>query len=246
MNPIDYHEIVDVFHEHQNPTTTAKLDQVINYCDVQDGQRVLDVGCGKGWFLRRLATQYAISGLGIDLASYAIREADKVANSIELRGQLEFQCLPAGDYMPHEASWDLGVCIGASFAIGSFEDLLDYLTPAVKPGGLLVLGDIYAKQDPMPAASARYFAGGALRTLADTADMLNSDSRSLLAIVDSSQDDWDHYENLHWTAADKWLRENPHDPRRDDFVQTHNNYRREHYRHDRAALGWALFVVRVG
>lgn len=245
MNPIEYHKIVDVDHQQQNPTTTEKLDRVIGYCDIKDGQRVLDLGCGKGWMLRRIAAQAAISGLGVDVAAYAIEEAQERAAAQSLRGQLEFRCMPGLELAPAEQAFDVGLCIGASFAIGSFEDMLAYLKPAIRPGGLLVIGDIYARRDPMPEQSAAYFAGGAQRTLTDTADLLNGQDLSLLAIVDSSQDDWDHYENLHWVAGDRWLRENPTHPDRAAFIKAHLGYRRDHYQHDRDSLGWSLWVARV-
>ena len=245
MNPIDYHKIVDVDHQQQNPTSTQKLDRVIGYCDMADGQRVLDLGCGKGWMLRRIAEHSAIKGLGIDVAPHAIEEAKQQTVAASLKGELEFRCMPATQLSQQESPFDLGLCLGASFAIGSFEDMLAFLKPMIRPGGLLVIGDIYARVDPMPEQSAVYFADGAQRTLRDTADLLNGDDLSLLAIVDSSADDWDHFENLHWIAGDRWLRENPDHPDRQAFIQAHLEYRRDHYLYDRDALGWAIWVARV-
>lgn len=55
---IRFFDILETHHTFQNPTSAAKLDELIGYCDLQDGQRVLDIGCGKGWLLRRMATDH--------------------------------------------------------------------------------------------------------------------------------------------------------------------------------------------
>ncbi|MDX9739600.1 MAG: class I SAM-dependent methyltransferase [Gammaproteobacteria bacterium] len=55
MGIFDYYTIADRDHAWQNPTSAAKLDLLIDYCGFSNGDRVLDVGCGKGWLLQRIA-----------------------------------------------------------------------------------------------------------------------------------------------------------------------------------------------
>ena len=140
---------------------------------------------------------------------------------------------------------DVGFCIGASFAVGTFEEMLAHLKLAVKPGGILAMGDIYAKTESMPEQSAKHFAGGKQRSLADTAEMLNKDGLTLIGIIDSSDDDWDRYESLHWFVADRWLRENPDHNERDEFHQLNEQWKHDHIKYDRPTLGWGLFICRV-
>ena len=49
-----------------NPLPVAKLDEVIEVLGLEAGARVIDLGCGKGELLRRLAARYEIRGMGVD------------------------------------------------------------------------------------------------------------------------------------------------------------------------------------
>ena len=49
-----------------NPTSLAKLDELIGLLDLRPGARVLDVACGKAEFLARMVERCAGSGVGVD------------------------------------------------------------------------------------------------------------------------------------------------------------------------------------
>jgi cyclopropane fatty-acyl-phospholipid synthase-like methyltransferase len=245
MSDIDYFTIVERHHTFQNPTSEQKLDRLIEYCGVADGHRVLDIGCGKGWLLHRMAARWAIEGVGVEVRQSFLAEAKKRIEGEPTKGRLVFHHSPAKDFHAPLASFDVALCIGASFAIGSFEMLIEWLAPFVKRGGVLAVGDIYARETPLPDECAVHFSGGAPRSLADTAARLNDGGLSLIGLIDSSLDDWDRYESLHWKAADEWLLANPTHPERERFIARHERAKLQHIRFDRRALGWALFVSRV-
>jgi len=52
------------------------------------------------------------------------------------------------------------------------------------------------------------FSGGTPRSLAGTTNLLNTDGLTLIGLIDSSIDDWEQYESLHW-QADAWVKDNP-------------------------------------
>ena len=92
---------------------------------IKPGQRVLDAGCGEGYYLDWLAGKLSLLGAGIDISRPAIQQA---------------AC--------HERSqaWWVGDVTRLPFAPGSLDAILDILTPAsyqafrqaLKPGGYLL------------------------------------------------------------------------------------------------------------
>jgi 2-polyprenyl-3-methyl-5-hydroxy-6-metoxy-1,4-benzoquinol methylase len=61
--------------EIENPISPEKLALLGKYCGIRDGMRVLDVGCGKAWLLRKWAEQYQIEAVGLDINAHFIAEA---------------------------------------------------------------------------------------------------------------------------------------------------------------------------
>jgi cyclopropane fatty-acyl-phospholipid synthase-like methyltransferase len=245
MSDFDYFTIVERFHTFQNPTSEEKLDRLIAYLDLSEGARVLDVGCGKAWLLRRMAASYRIDGVGLEIRRSFLDEGKRQIERSPGVGQITLVHGPATDYIAPTVPFDVGLCIGASFAIGSFEDLIRWVKPLVRPGGYFAIGDVYTKGPERRAAPPHFFSGGAIRTLGDTVDFLEAAGLPLVGLIESSTDEWDRYESLHWQAADAWLRENPDHPERDTFRAQVRADQREYLADIRDILGWAIFVCRV-
>lgn len=74
----------------------AQAELVLERARLQAGNAVLDVGCGTGWLLRRMAHHYSgITGLGLDLSPRMVEVARERAR-VEAVGGLTFV---AGDWM---------------------------------------------------------------------------------------------------------------------------------------------------
>jgi len=245
VSPLEFFSIIERNLDYQNPTSAEKLDRLIEYCGILDGQRVLDVGCGKGWLLQRVSQRYDVVAEGVELNPTFVSEGREKLAGMRLRGKVVYHQLPAKQFRGELQAYDVALCVGASFAIGTFEEMLTWLRQFVKPGGVIAIGDIYARSRELPAASAAHFSGGAQRTLIDTCEQMNREGLNLISLIDSSLDDWDRYENQHWLAAEAWLRENSNHPDAPSFSRRMEEFKYNHLRFDREALGWALFISRV-
>lgn len=98
------------------------------------GRRVVDLGCGFGWFARWAAGQGAAQVLGLDLSDnmLARARAETASPAVDYqRADLETLALP-------EAAFDLAYSSLAFHYVEDFSKLARTIAQALRPGGLLV------------------------------------------------------------------------------------------------------------
>lgn len=59
-------------------------ERAIQLFDLSPGDRVLDIGCGKGFFVYDLVKSFQIDAYGLDISTYALKEA-----TLEIQGRLQ-------------------------------------------------------------------------------------------------------------------------------------------------------------
>lgn len=222
-----------------NPIASDALDSIVDAMELSPGARALDLGCGKGELLIRLALRHGARGVGYDLSSALLAEARDAASargvSIELRE--EDACRA-----PLDGSWDIAAAIGASHALGGTRPALQALYEAVRPGGFVVLGEGYAKQPPSEAA--RRALGDELVSL----DALVGAGIALglvpLHVVTASEQDWDRYEWAHQRNIEAHARAHPDDALAQALLARRRAWRDLYLRHARDVLGFALLLFR--
>lgn len=65
-----------------------------------------------------------------------------------------------------------------------------------------------------------------------------------VTLIDSSLDDWDRYETLHWLAAEEWLTKHPDDPDAEEIRARVSDDRDRYLRWQRDQFGWSIIVGR--
>lgn len=118
-----------------NPLSERDVDDAIGLLDLRPGARVLDVACGNGEVLRRIAECWEVDAVGYDRDPELIASARARAPGLELLVSDE---PPAGPF-------DLVVCIAASHALGGFPAALARLREL---GERVLLGDGYWRREP--------------------------------------------------------------------------------------------------
>jgi hypothetical protein len=117
------------------------------------------------------------------------------------------------------------------------------LDPAVRRGGFIAEGEPYWRTWPLPD-KARPEEGEDFLPLRDSTQRFRWAGLDLVTLIDSSLDDWDRYESLHWLAAEKWLTEHPDDPDAEDIRLLNERFRDRYLQWQRELLGWAITVGR--
>jgi SAM-dependent methyltransferase len=241
LNRFEFHSAIERYHTVQNPTSEEKLDLAIDYCAVRDGMKILDVGCGKGWLARRLGKCFDVQVTGLEINPTSVDEARKLAAEENLADRIRIIEGPALEFRAGPGSFDVVVCIGASFALGGFDPALDWMSQKTKPGGTIAIGEVFARVLPLPdnLPSNRY---PEMRSLWTTFEKIRERGLRPRGIVESSIDDWNHYHSLHWQAALDWARHNPDSP--DAALMIDPEGQRCDLEIDGRLIGWAIFVAR--
>ena len=239
-----FYDVTHRYHEVWNPTSRAKLDELIGLLRLNPGSAVLDIACGKGELLTRLAERYEISGIGVDISPYCVTDAEQKLRERVPGAQIQILNMDGADYSPDQL-FDLAMCIGASWVYKGHRGTLSALKTMTKPDALILVGEPFWLKDPDDA----YLVAENL-----TRDMFGTHYENVLVGEDeglfplytmvSSQDDWDRYETLQWYAAEKYARDNPDDPDVSEIL-TRVAHGRTNYLHwGRDIVGWAMYLFR--
>ena len=241
-----FYEIIEANHRIQNPFTDEKLDRLGERLNLQHGMNQLDLACGKGEMLARWSARYGIHGLGVDISDVFLKAAQRRADELGATDRLQFVNSDAATYKAKPAAYDMVSCIGATWIGDGTLGTLELMKPALKPGGTLLVGDIWWIEDPSDAACE---AIGLTRDyLTDLGGMPDRFAEAGLILVDmiaAAREDFDEYESLHWRTAYHWLRDNPDDPQHAEFAAWVESNKRSYLRYERRYVGWGVFVLKV-
>ena len=240
-----HHEIAEADHRILNPLVESQLRLLGEVARVGPGTRVLDLACGKGEMLCRWAEWFGASGVGVDLSTVFAAAARARADELEVADCVSIVVGDAAAYVPEPGAFDIASCLGATWIGDGIAGTIDLLRPAVRPGGLILVGEPFWLEEPPPGAAAALGLGdGDYVSLEGTFDRLEAAGLELVEMVLANQDSWDRYEAAHWRTVADWLLANPDDPDHDAMRRFLDDGRRAYLAWGRRYLGWGVFVTR--
>ncbi len=246
MDTWKFYDITHREHVICNPTNTEKLERLVGLLRLPADARVVDIACGKGMFLIRLAEAYRIRGIGIDISPFHIADAQRELTKRAPKTEIVFRQMNGADFVPEEPRvLTLASCIGASWVFGGHAETLDALARMIAPGGWVVAGEPYWLQEP----SEEYLAALGIGRDAFATHRGNAEAGELLGLelvhtFASSKDDWDQYEGLQWYAAAEYARGHPDDPDVPELLERMAKQKASYLRWGRDTLGWAIYLFR--
>jgi cyclopropane fatty-acyl-phospholipid synthase-like methyltransferase len=228
-----------------NPMNKEKLEKLCRLLRLEQGSHVLDIACGKGEFLIRLAELYDISGVGVDLSPYCIRDCLAKHQKRAPDSDITFIEMDGAKYKPKASElFDLTMCIGASWVYGGYRGTLKALKKMTKPSGLVVVGEAFWLKDP---AEEYLKASGTKRedfgTHMQNVEVSEEEGLTCVYTMVSNSDDWDHYETLKWWNVEDYVRNNPDDEDVEELLARTRREKDIYLRWERDTLGWAIYVL---
>ncbi len=243
-DPWRYFAITHATHDIMNPLSSAKLDRVVERLALKRGAHVVDIACGKGEFLVRVALYYRGSGTGVDLSPYNIKDAEARALRRGLREALRFREMDGRDYRPLRGeSFAAASCLGATWVFGGLSGTLDALKGLAAPRGIVAVGHPFWRRQP----PKRYLALERINTseYSSREHDIALGERKGLEFVDavlSSRADFDEYEGKQWRAAADHAAANPEDPQLLEIRKRVARSKQAYLAGGRESLGWGVYI----
>ncbi|WP_420630551.1 SAM-dependent methyltransferase [Candidatus Leptofilum sp.] len=241
-----FHEIAEANHQLLNPFTEQQFMLLGEICRLDQAMNMLDLACGKGEMLCRWSQKFGISGVGVDISKTFLAAAEKRAAELNVADKITFIYGDAGEYPQPSHSFDLVSCIGATWIGNGLVSTLELMKLALKPDGLLLVGEPYWNETPPDAAyDAMNIDKGLFVSLAGTLERFESVGMELIEMVLATPESWDRYVSPQWMAVDDFLRDNPNDPDAQSLREWINSTRRSYLKYGRRYFGWGVFVLRA-
>jgi SAM-dependent methyltransferase len=227
-------------HAIQNPTSAEKIRRLGEHLRLDADSRILDIACGRGGPALILAQTFGSRILGIEKAPEFTAVARGRVAGAGLIDSIEIVEADASVFPFEREAFDAALCLGATFVWDGLAGTLEALTPVVRPGGHVVVGEPFWRRWPLPDGvdDAGY------STLHETAARFEAAGLRIVGLIASSEDDWDAYESLHWRALEDWLEGNADDPDADEIRRLHEMSRDRYLTSQRELLGWAIQIGR--
>jgi len=115
----------------------AKLELVCKKIGLKEGDRVLDIGCGWGSFLKYAAEKYGIEGVGITVSGEQVELARKSCSELPIEIRLQ-------DYRDVDETFDHIVSLGMFEHVGvkNYREYMQMVNRCLKDNGLFLLHTI--------------------------------------------------------------------------------------------------------
>ncbi len=232
-------------HTYMNPLGSDKLDELVDLLDLSPRSRVLDIACGKAEPLLRIAERYDIAGVGVDLSPRCIQAARVRTRERAPQSDLTFLELDGAQFTAERETFDLAMCLGASWVFGGHRETLRALTRFLRPGGLVLAGEPFWHREPSPDyLAAAGMTADTFATHAGNVEIGEAEGLIPLYTLVSSTDDWDRYECLQWRATELYAASHPDDPDVPELLEKKRRTRSIYLRYGRDTLGWAVYLFR--
>ena len=126
-----------------------KIDHIVKKLDIQEGQKILEVGCGWGGMAFEIAKQKKCEVTGISLSKNQIKYCQEKAKELGLDNQVKFELI---DYREVKGHYDRIYSVGMFEHVGKkfYKTFFKTMNKLLKDDGLFLLHTIGVVDSPSP------------------------------------------------------------------------------------------------
>jgi cyclopropane fatty-acyl-phospholipid synthase-like methyltransferase len=246
---MDTWKYFDITHKHHllcNPLSIEKFERFCSLLRLPSSAHILDIACGKGEYLVRLAEIYGISGVGVDISPFCINDCKEKHKERIPEAQLEFVEMDGAKYRPDTPeSFDVSMCLGASWVFKGHLGTLKALREMTKLGGLVIVGEPFWLKEPEDGyLKASQMTRDSYRFHEENIAIAEEEGFNILYTIVSNKDDWDNYESLQWWAVNDYIQSHPDDPDNKELLERMTKSREVYLRWGRETINWAIYIFR--
>lgn len=154
----------------------AKVDHILEKLQLKEGMKLLDIGCGWGFLLKRAAERYGVQGVGITLSEEQYRRFSQDIQEGRLQEMLEVHQMDYRELAKCGMKFDRVVSVGMLEHVGrgNYGRFLASVDEVLKPGGLFLLHYISALKEHSgdPFIRKYIFPGGVIPSLREIISLL--------------------------------------------------------------------------
>ncbi|HEU4338440.1 MAG TPA: class I SAM-dependent methyltransferase [Planctomycetota bacterium] len=234
------HKLTDIGHRRlpfANPIGETKIERLLELLPLRPGHRVLDIGAGKGEFLRRVVRRRGVHATGVEI------RGDIAPRS---RGRLRMVIEDAVKYVPPRP-FDVAACIGSTHALGGYLPTLKALKKWVTPGGFIAVGEGFWMKRPA-TGYLKALKSDSSEFTTHAGNLARAEALGLLPMwsVTATQDEWDEYEWTYSSSIETYAADHPDDPDSKPMLDHIRAWRRARLKWGRDTLGFGLYLFRNG
>ena len=232
-------------HRIHNPFTDEQLATLGQALSPPPGAEMLDLACGTGEMLCTWARDHHLTGTGVDKSTIFIAAARARAIELGVAGQVGFVHGDASGYIAGRPV-DIAACIGATWIGGGVPGTIDLLRRSLAPGGMMLIGEPYWRQEPPDQATVEGCCAASIIDFLPLPELLEQFGHlgcDVVEMVLASQDSWDRYEAAQWLNIRRWLDDNPGDELAGEMRAELTAGPARYARYQREYLGWGVFAL---
>jgi SAM-dependent methyltransferase len=192
------------------PLSEAHAEVLLDRLELPASGSILDLGCGWGELLLRAVSatgDVPVTAIGVDTYAPDLERGRSAAAERGLEDRVTFV---EASVVGWDKPADRVMCIGATHAWGGSRGAITALLEAVKPGGLLLLGDGFWAREPSSAAIEIF--GKDVMPLVDLVAVAHSAGWQVRHLSEADQFEWDEFESTWRLGRHRWLAAHPGSP----------------------------------